>query len=193
MIKVKANPMNIASVLTERKGIQFKAQDVRNVISNIKRSEEVVITAEESLEEVINSGGDVRYRKQDGNDNVEVLWIQTKEMRYQLKRCSPLLFECDTTFGTQVEGYKLYIPVFFSNFTGRWEVSGLLFLSTETREKVEAGLEFFRQSLPYSICGKRIIFFMDKDFDYISVRYYRLSHHIIYIIHRFLKKSLKNV
>ena len=35
----------------------------------------------------------------------------------------------------------------------------------ELGKKVEAGLEFFRQSLPYSICVKRIIFFMDKDFD----------------------------
>ena len=111
------------------KCIQFKAQDVRNVVSNIKRSEEVVITAEESLEEVINSGGDVRYRKQAGNDNVEGLWIQTKEMRDQLKGYAPLLFKCDTTFGTQMEGYKLYIPVFFSNFTGRWEISGPLYLS----------------------------------------------------------------
>ena len=34
MMKVKANPKNIASILTQRKRIQFKAQDVRNVISN---------------------------------------------------------------------------------------------------------------------------------------------------------------
>ena len=93
-------------MLTERKGFQFKAQDVRNVISNIKRSEEVVITAEESLEDIINSGGDVRYKKQAGCDNVDVLWIQTKDMRDQLKKCSPLVFECDTNFGTQVEGYE---------------------------------------------------------------------------------------
>ena len=98
MMKVRANPKNIASVLTERKGFQFKAQDVRNVISNIKRSEEVVITAEESLEDIINSGGDVRYKKQAGSHDVDVLWIQTKDMRDQLKKCSPLVFECDTTF-----------------------------------------------------------------------------------------------
>ena len=37
-----------------------------------------------------------------------------------------------------MEGYKLYIPLYYSNFTSKWEVSGLLFLSTETKEKVEA-------------------------------------------------------
>jgi hypothetical protein len=71
----------------------------------------------------------------------------------------------------QVEGYKLYIPVYYSNFTGKWEVSGLLFLSTETREKVDAGIRFFKQSLPYKIDGgSKFIFFTDKDFDYITVR-----------------------
>jgi hypothetical protein len=69
-----------------------------------------------------------------------------------------------------VEGYKLYIPLYYSNFTSKWEVSGLLFLSTETKEKVEAGIRFFRDTLPYRIeGGGRFIFFTDKDFDYLSV------------------------
>ena len=50
-------------------------------------------------------------------------------------------------------------------------MSGLLFLSTETREKVDAGIKFFKQSLPYKTDGgSKFIFFTDKDFDYISVR-----------------------
>ena len=69
-----------------------------------------------------------------------------------------------------MEGYKLYIPLFYSNFTSKWEVSGLLFLSTETKEKVEAGIRFFRDTLPYRIeGGGRFIFFTDKDFDNLSV------------------------
>ena len=46
------------------------------------------------------------------------------------------------------EGFKLYIPVFHCNVTDKWEVAGLLFLSTETKEKVDTGLGFFKQSLP---------------------------------------------
>ena len=65
---------------------------------------------------------------------------------------------------------KLYIPLYYSNFDGKWEVSGLLFLSTETKEKVEAGIRFFKKSLPYRVeGGSRFIFFTDKDFDYINV------------------------
>ena len=49
-------------------------------------------------------------------------------------------------------------------------MSGLLFLSTETKEKVEAGIQFFKQSLPYQTGGgSKFIFFTDKDFDYITV------------------------
>ena len=169
-MKERANPTNIANVLTERKGIGYNAQDVRNIIARINIDEQAVASVEESLGELVDNGGDVRYKKQENTDNVEVIWVQTRDMRSQLASSSPRLFECDTTFGTQLEGYKLYIPLYYSNFTGKWEVSGLLFLSTETKEKVESGLQFFKQSLPYRIeSGGRFIFFTDKDFDYINV------------------------
>ena len=57
---------------------------------------------EESLGEIKDNGGDVRYKKQSNSDNVEVLWVQTQDMRAQLTRSAPRVFECDTTFGTQV-------------------------------------------------------------------------------------------
>ena len=63
------------------------------------------------------------------------------------------------------------MPVFHSIFTNKWEVAGLLFLSTETKEKVEDGLKFFKKSLPYKVVDgvTKFIFFPDKDFDYIQV------------------------
>ena len=123
------------------------------------------------LGDIKDNVGDVRYRKEENTNNVEVLWVQTKEMRSQLAQSKPLVFECDTTFGTQMEGYKLYIPVLFSNFTAKWEVSGLLFFTTETKEKVEIGINFFKSSLPYNFVDgvTKFIFFSDKDFDYIDV------------------------
>ena len=121
--------------------------------------------------DIEDNGGDVRYLKESGSHNVDVLWIQTRDMRSQLCQTKPQVFECDTTFGTQVEGYKLYIPLFHSNHSDMWEVAGLLFLSTETKETVEEGLKFFKASLPYKIEDgvTRFIFFTDKDFDYIQV------------------------
>ena len=121
--------------------------------------------------EIVDAGGEVKYKKETGNDNVDVLWVQTKDMKAQLVQNKPHVFECDTTFGTQAEGYKLYIPVFHSNFTNKWEVAGLLFLSTETKEKVEKGLKFFKESLPYRFIDgvSKFIFFTYKDFDYIDV------------------------
>ena len=52
-----------------------------------------------------------------------------------------------------------------------WEVAGLLFLITETKDKVEKGMRFFSESLLSAGCmgDVPLIFFLDKDFDYINV------------------------
>ena len=64
-------------------------------------------------------------------------------------------------------------PPYHSNTTDMWEVAGLLFISSETKEKVETGYAFFRDSLVshgLNTGGEGpLIFYLDKDFDYISV------------------------
>ena len=183
LVKARANCRNIADVLTERTGVNYNAQDIRNLITKIDKDEKTAASVEEILGDIKDNGGDVRYRKEENTNNVEVLWVQTKEMRSQLAQSKPLVFECDTTFGTQVEGYKFYIPVFYSNFTAKWEVSGLLFFTTETKEKVEIGLNFFKSSLPYNFVDgvTKFIFFSDKDFDYIDVSYNYFSQQLFTI------------
>ena len=171
LIKARANARNIGDVLSERTGINFPTQSVRNLINRIKDDDEDGKTVEKVLGDIRDAGGDVMYRKESNTNNVDILWIQTKDMKNMLAKCRPLVFECDTTFNTQSEGYKLFIPTFHSNITDKWEIGGLLLLSTETKEKVEVGLDFFKSSLPYKIDDgvTKFIFFTDKDFDYIEV------------------------
>ena len=90
-------------------------------------------------------------------------------MKANLARSKPMVFETDTTFGTQEEGYKLWAPIYFDQFTGKWEVAGLVFLATEIAENVEAGIRFFYSSLTYRAEYNNWIFFCDKDFNYIGV------------------------
>ena len=112
LVKARANPTNIASVLSKRKeGASYNAQDVRNIISRIKTTDQEVCTVEESLGEIKDNGGDVRYKKQSNSDNVEVLWVQTQDMRAQLTRSAPRVFECDTTFGTQVSCFHMHLEI----------------------------------------------------------------------------------
>ena len=61
---------------------------------------------------------------------------------------------------------KIYMLDFLSNFSNKWEVAGMLFVSTETKEKVE----IFKSSRPYRIYEgvTKFIFFTDKDLDYIE-------------------------
>ena len=89
--------------------MSYNAQDVRNIIARINVDEQAVASVEESLGEIIDNGGDVRYKKQENTDNVEVIWVQMKDMRSQLSRSLPRLFECDTTFGTQVNLMVFFI------------------------------------------------------------------------------------
>ena len=63
----------------------------------------------------------------------------------------------------------MQIVIYHSNTADMWEVAGLLFLSSETKEKVETGFSFFHSSLVSSGEEAPLIFYLDKDFDYISM------------------------
>lgn len=168
--EASASNSNIADVLTKKTGKPFKAQDVFNIVTQINKGLE---GEKESIEEVLaqikEDGGDAKWKKKDGSNDVKALLVQTATMKANLARSKPMVFETDTTFGTQEEGYKLWAPIYFDQFTGKWEVAGLVFLATEIAENVEAGIRFFYSSLTYRAEYNNWIFFCDKDFDYIGV------------------------
>ena len=151
--------------------MNLRSWNVENIIKNIEKTDFSVPKVEEVLAEIKGAGGVVRYVKDPVSGFVEVLLVQTRDMRELVKQERPRFFQNDTTFGTQREGYKLHVPVYHSNTTDKWEVSCLMFLSTETKEKVEAAVTFFKESLEslYNLNSVgRMIFYCDKDFDYIS-------------------------
>ena len=82
--------------------------------------------AKETLAMIRSSGGDVKYKKIENTNDVKPLFIQKETMKRKLARNKPTLFESDTTFGTQSQGYKLWCPVYFDHFTGKWEVAGIM-------------------------------------------------------------------
>ena len=81
------------------------------------------------------------------------------------------IYKSKIVSGTSTQGYKLHRWIYHSNTTDKWEIAGLLFLSSEVKEKVEVGMAFLKHSL--TLLGLNVegslIFFLDKDFDYISV------------------------
>ena len=79
-------------------------------------------TVEEALAEIVDKGGEVRYTKKDGTNNVETLLVQTEEQKKHLLKCKPTLFQSDTTFETQSEKFKMYVLVYLSQYTGMWEL-----------------------------------------------------------------------
>ena len=159
--KAKAKNRIIAERISEKTGKNFKTKDINNLLRKFGNSEEDTCL-EKDLQTYITEGGDVQYRK-DEDGYIDVLWIQTGYMKEAVTASQPRTFEVDTTFGTCEENYKLFIPLFKSKVTGKFEKAGILFLQTETKKNVELGLKFFKQSLPYteSDVGK-FFFFLDK-------------------------------
>ena len=88
-------------------------------------------------------------------------------MKDMVARVQPTVFQNDTTFGTNAEGYKLFVPVYHSTVTDKSEFAGILFLATETKENIETGLKFVKDSLSYT-STRNFIFLVDKDFDYLE-------------------------
>ena len=56
----------------------------------------------------------------------------------------------DTTFSTNRKAYKLMIPTYHNTANNQTEFAGLLFLATETKENIEVGLQFFKDSIDYT-------------------------------------------
>ena len=173
LLKTKASASNMAACLSQKTGKDFSRMDIHNLTRKLSEKETDKPTHEKILGEIQDNGGCIRYSR-GSDDSVDVLMIQTKDMVERINSESPRLFQCDTTFGTSKQHYKLYTIIYHSNVTDKWEIAALIFLSTEVKEKVETGLNFFRESL--SVCGVNIsgslIFYCDKDWDYITVNLY---------------------
>ena len=93
LIKTKANHTNIATCLSEKTG-----KDVNNLVRKMSELETDKPVVEEVLGSIQDAGGYVRYIK-DTDKCVDVLLIQTAEMKQLLQKEKPRLFQCDTMFG----------------------------------------------------------------------------------------------
>ena len=95
------------------------------------------------LETTVESFGSTKTQTQD-------LWVKTKSMKESMARIKPTVFQSDTTFSTNREGYKLMIPTYHNTVNNKTEFAGLLFLATETKDNIEVGLQFFKDTIDYT-------------------------------------------
>ena len=79
LVNAKVNPQNISKILVNRTGKDFNYKDVSNIISRIKKDEKSC-PVEQVLGKLRDEGGEVKYKKSEGSDNVNILWVQTKGM-----------------------------------------------------------------------------------------------------------------
>ena len=60
--------------------------------------------------------------------------------------------------------------MYHCQITNKSEFGGLLFLATETKDNIQCGLKFVKDVLNYART-QDLIFYVDKDFDYVDVIY----------------------
>ena len=117
--RAKASAKNIADSISSKTGRNYSSQDVRNIIKTVTENDMDSPKAEQVLADIVNAGGFVRYHRDSVTNCIDVLYIQTADMREMLKNEKPNLFENDTTFNTQQEKYKLFGSVYFSNLSNK--------------------------------------------------------------------------
>ena len=126
--EARAQPKYIADVLTNRKGYSFKASNVRNLI---KKAIEPIAgnrTIEEVLENIRDDGGMVKYEKKENSNSVDVLLVQTKNQRTELRRSKPEFFEVDTTFKTQIRTTSVIIVLAYHLLVARLIAISLVYM-----------------------------------------------------------------
>ena len=124
--------------MTARTGDQYKSKDIRNLLQKLKDKVANGDNLEKELDLVRNNVGIILVDKDTNTRFVNSLSVQT----------------------TNREGYKLMIPTYHNTVNNKTEFAGLLFLATETKENIEVGLQFFKDSIDYTSASKLI--FVDK-------------------------------
>ena len=60
------------------------AQFIRNIKAKLDKTYGNAKTVEEALSEIVDKGGEVRYTKKDGTNNVDTMLVQTEEQKKAL-------------------------------------------------------------------------------------------------------------
>merc|ERR1719319_1252403 len=110
LAQARAPNRKIAEILTQKTGSLYLPKDIVNLIQKFKNDISTKVNLEEDLAEIISEGGCVRWDKDPESGYINVLFIQTNQMKSTLADSKPTVLQCDTTFNTCEEGYKLFIP-----------------------------------------------------------------------------------
>lgn len=106
LARAKAPARKIAEVLTQRTGSTYLPKDVSNLIQKFKSSINDDVALEKDLADIIREGGNVRWSKDKDTGYINVLFIQTEQMKSSMASSKPTVFQADSTFNTNAEGYK---------------------------------------------------------------------------------------
>ena len=81
--EASAKPANIAAMGYSKggHGQTYDAQFIKNIKAKLDKTDGNAKTVEKAVAETVDKGGEVRYTKKDGTNNVEMLLVPTEEQK----------------------------------------------------------------------------------------------------------------
>ena len=89
LAQAKAPNRKIAEIVTQKTGSLYLPKDIVNLIQKFKNDISTKVNLEEDLAEFISEGGCVRWDKDPESGYINVLFIQTNQMKSTLADSKP--------------------------------------------------------------------------------------------------------
>ena len=163
LIDLKVETKNIKSYIREKSGKTIQTKDISNIRLNLVREQEGGLTKGQllaaALTEITEKKRATTYIQLDDElANVELVYIQTKEMKDHFSKYPEILF-MDTTYNVNIEGYPLF-AILAEDGDGRGKPVAYCYVRSETKENINTVLEKFCEY--NDVKGVRIVM-LDKD------------------------------
>ena len=168
LIDLQVETKNIKTYIREKTGKVIQTKDILNIKQNIVRQKEGGLTKGQllaaSLNELANKKQATTYIQLDEDQaNVELIYIQTMEMKDHFRKYPEILF-MDTTYNVNFEGYPLF-TILAEDGDGRGKPVAYCYVKSETKENMQKVLEKFCE---YNDVSDVRIIMVDKDLNEIN-------------------------
>ena len=101
--------------------------------------------------------GNMKFDTDPDSGEITCMLVIAEEMLAEIQQCLPCLLKCNIMFVPMNEYYKLWIACYLSPYTDHWEISALIFLAMETKEYIQKGIKFSKDTFA-GIMAEKLIY-----------------------------------
>ena len=168
-IEMKVDTKNIRQYVSSKFGKTVINKDINNVKQKLTTEKVNGRTQGKILEDVLDEltekdSNATTYIEVDENQDLDLLFIQTSEMKEMFEK-SPNMIFMDNTYNVNMEGYSLNV-ILVDDENGNGKPVAYTYMRRETKENLTRIMEIFAE---YNDISKINVVMIDKDLTEISV------------------------